>query len=93
MIIIKWLLLKTGNGHTVIPGSLCYTTTTDGGSADIAGANICPPIHGHTHTTFPGSLCHTAHPWAYAHHLPWLSVPYRPSMGIKNASLVTDWRF
>ena len=22
-------------------------TATDGGSADIAGANICPPIHGH----------------------------------------------
>jgi len=30
-----------------IPGSLRYTTTTDGGSADIAGANICQPIHGH----------------------------------------------
>jgi len=27
--------------------SLRYTTTTDGGSADIAGANICQPIHGH----------------------------------------------
>jgi len=30
-------------------GSLAtwHTTARDGGSADIAGANICPPIHGH----------------------------------------------
>jgi len=28
------------------PASLRYTTTMDGGSADFAGAKICPPIHG-----------------------------------------------
>ena len=36
-----------GHIRTAIPGSLRYTTTMDGGSADIAGANICPSIHGH----------------------------------------------
>jgi hypothetical protein len=35
-----------------VPGSLRDTTTTDGGSADIAGANICQSIHGHIRTAF-----------------------------------------
>jgi hypothetical protein len=50
--------------RTAIPGSMRHMTTMDGGNADIAychgrqiveqcrsncrGANICPPIHGHT---------------------------------------------
>ncbi len=36
-----------GHNRTAIPGSLRYTTTTEGGSVDIAGANIHPSIHGH----------------------------------------------
>jgi len=39
-----------GHIRTAFPGSLRYTTTTDGGSADIAGANICP--------SFPGAVAH-----------------------------------
>ncbi len=36
-----------GVRRTAIHGSLRHTTTTDGGSADIAGANICQSIPGH----------------------------------------------
>jgi hypothetical protein len=39
-----------GHRRTAIHGSLRHTTTTDGGSADVAGADICPPIHGHKKT-------------------------------------------
>ena len=57
------------------PWLLRYTTTTDGGSADIAslhgcnlleqrrnccrGANICPAIRSHIRTAIPGSLRYT----------------------------------
>jgi hypothetical protein len=73
-----------GHNRTAIHGSLRNTTTTDGGSADIAyvqgwtvvgqcrsscrGANICPSIHGHS-----------------SHRHPWLLAEYRPSMDIKKA--------
>jgi hypothetical protein len=52
-----------GIRRTTIHGSLRHTTTTDGGSADIAGANIRPPISGHRRIAIHGSLRHTAHPW------------------------------
>ena len=39
-------------------GTAAYTAT-DGGYADIAGANICPYIHVHSPLlAIPGSLCH-----------------------------------
>jgi len=55
----RQLLLRCPNTVRPVHMRCPNTTTMDGESADIAGANICPSIHEHMHC--PG----TCHPWQY----------------------------